>query len=344
MTCSFVAHQSTHFSPVSSTNSACIPLEYQGTSPRYSGRLPYSQKSMVDCRMIRLTFGIASSPYLASQVLRQLALDYKVTHPRVAEIIRTTFYGDDCLTGEDTLQEATTLRVELNSLLNKACMTLRKWRSNSTNLLQTITEELKEKSILDVSLSPTDQGKALGLRWDTGKDELAIFIPPIQAYLTTTKQAVCSLITRTVDVLGWYSPVLMPAKLLLQELWTLKLAWDDTLPNDIQSRWRNRTSELPLLAEHSVQRHMRSFTTKVVHRALHSFSDASSKAYGGVVCLRVILEDTILLTFLVIAKSQVAPIKTKTIPHLELCGAFLLTNLLYQVSLDLNIPLDSIYV
>ena len=89
---------------------------------------------------------------------------------------------------------------------------------------------------------------------------------------------------------------------------------------------------------------MRSSTTKVVHRALHGFSDASSKTYGGVVYLRVILDDTMVLTFLVAAKSRVAPIKTQTIPRLDFCGAFLLTNLLYQVSLDLNIPLDSIYV
>ena len=184
----------------------------------------HSVGDLVDCRMIRLMFGIASSPYLASQVLCQLTLDYKDTHPRAAEIIRTTFCVDDCLTGAVTLQEATTLRVELNSLLDKACMTLQKWRSNSTNLLQTIPEELKGKSILDVSLSPVDQEKALGLRWDTGKDVLAIFIPPIQACPTATKRAVCSLITRTFDVLGWYSPALMPAKLLLQELWTLKLA------------------------------------------------------------------------------------------------------------------------
>ena len=172
---------------------------------------------------------------------------------------------------------------------------------------------------------------------------LAISIPPIQACPTATRRAVCSLIACTFDVMGWYSPALMPAKLLLQELWTLKLAWDNPLPDDLQSRWRNWASELPLLAEHSVQRHMGSSTTKVVHRALHGFSDASSKAYGGVVYLRVILEDTTVLTFLVAAKSRVAPIKTQTIPCLELCGAFLLPNLLYQVSLDLNMPLDSIY-
>ena len=46
-----------------------------------------------------------------------------------------------------------------------------------------------------------------------------------------------------------------------------------------------------------------------------------------------------ILTFLAAAKSCVAPIKKQNIPCLELCRALLLTSLLYEVPLDLNIPL-----
>ena len=66
------------------------------------------------------------------------------------------------------------------------------------------------------------------------------------------------------------------------------------------------------------------------------FLDASTKMYGVVMYFSVILEDTTVLTFLVAAECRVAPIKTQTISHIEFCKAFLQTNLLYQVSLDLN--------
>ena len=114
--------------------------------------------------MTRLTSGISSSPYLASQVLRQLASDYEESYPRAAEVVRSAFYVDDCLTGAETVEEAVELRQELNQLLSKACMTLRKWRSNSSAMLDTIPSSLRETSSLSIALTPTQCGKALGLR------------------------------------------------------------------------------------------------------------------------------------------------------------------------------------
>ena len=71
------------------------------------------------------------SPYLATQVLRQLASDYRQEFPIAAQIIENSFYVDDCLTGANTLEEALTVRENLNLVMKKGMMTLRKWRSSS---------------------------------------------------------------------------------------------------------------------------------------------------------------------------------------------------------------------
>ena len=81
--------------------------------------------------MKRLTFGVTCSPYLATQVIRQLASDYRQEFPIAAQIIENSFYVDDYLTGANTLEEALTVRENLNLVMKKGMMTLRKWRSSS---------------------------------------------------------------------------------------------------------------------------------------------------------------------------------------------------------------------
>ena len=80
-----------------------------------------------DWRMTRVTFGVTSSPFLATQVLRQVAIDHQQEFPEAAALITSSFYVDDCLTGAANLQEAVKLREDINQLLGKAQMTLRKW-------------------------------------------------------------------------------------------------------------------------------------------------------------------------------------------------------------------------
>ncbi len=298
---------------------------------------------IVDFRMNRLTFGVTTSPYLATQVLRQLAQDHREEYPNASAIVPTNFYVDDCLVGADTLPEAIGLRNELNALFSRAGMNLRKWRSNSMDLLQTIPDSLKEQGSLDICLSPAEHGKALGLRWNSVDDTLSVSVSTLPLDSLATKRSVCSAIARTFDVMGWYTPAILPAKLLLQELWNYQLAWDDPLPDDLQHRWRCWAADLDRLNQHTIPHYTGCSTEKIRHRSLHGFSDASSKAYGCVIYLRIVLENTKTLTFLITAKSKVAPLKVQTIPRLELCGALLLSNLLSRISVDLEIPEDSVY-
>ena len=73
---------------------------------------------------------------------------------------------------------------------------------------------------------------------------------------------------------------------------------------------------------------------------MHDFSDASEAAYTGVVYLHMIDTVGLIHVALVTSKTKVAPSKL-SIPHLELCGAHLLADLL-NVKVLLHIPLDNI--
>ena len=107
-------------------------------------------------------------------------------------------------------------------------MTLRKWRSSSVQLLESIPEELREKSNLHIIPAPGDCGKALGIHWDTDKDFFHVTTPEFKTNQPSPKRYVSSIIAKIFDMLGWYSPAALPAKLLLQELWKMKVSWDDS--------------------------------------------------------------------------------------------------------------------
>ena len=120
-------------------------------------------------------------------------------------------------------------------------------------------------------------------------------------------------------------------KILLQQLWELKIDWDDPLPPTIHDAWLQWISELKLLSDKHIPRCYFTKEAHILAVELHGFCDASEPAYAGVVYLRVIDSDGGVQLSLVTSKTKVAPIKRLTVPHLELCGAHLLARLLHHV-------------
>ncbi len=115
-----------------------------------------------DCRMKRVTFGVTSSPFLASQVIKTLFDLVVPSHPVAASVMSKDFYGDDLISGAATDEEARTLRIQTCDALLSAGMTLRKWRTNSRELRDSIPQDLQETTPLVVS-SPDCNPKTLGI-------------------------------------------------------------------------------------------------------------------------------------------------------------------------------------
>lgn len=258
-------------------------------------------------------------------------------------MVEQQFYVDDCITGAATLEEAQALREDLNALLNKGRMTLCKWRSSSTDLLDSIPDTLRETTDLTINVSPGLCNKTLGIHWNTSDDSLHVSTPEIRPDELATKRKVASTVAQTFDVMGWFSPATLPAKVLLQEAWSAKLDWDDPLPDSLQTKWHCWLVELPSITDHPVPRHFGLPDRKILNRQLHGFADASTLAYGGVVYIRTFHSDTSVTVDLISSKARVAPLKTMTIPRLELCRALLLSQILDAVATDLSIPKCSMF-
>ena len=146
------------------------------------------------------------------------------------------------------MEEASHIREELNQLLLRACMTLRKWRSNSQELIHSIPEELREKETVQTISVPGDCQKALGVHWNTDLDNLYVATPPLTHITGPTKRLIASGVAKTFDLMGWFSPSVIVLKVLLQKL----NDWDDPVPATALRNWQDK---LTYITNHPVPRY-----------------------------------------------------------------------------------------
>ncbi|XP_046671229.1 uncharacterized protein LOC124361230 [Homalodisca vitripennis] len=92
-------------------------------------------------RLKTVTYGTAAAPFLAIRTLHQLATDERSTYPIASSIALSDFYVDDLMTGAKTLEDAKVIQTQMSQMLNSGGFNLRKWNSNSKELLETIPDK-----------------------------------------------------------------------------------------------------------------------------------------------------------------------------------------------------------
>ncbi|XP_075990231.1 uncharacterized protein LOC142985871 [Anticarsia gemmatalis] len=301
-----------------------------------------TSEEIKDYRLLTVTFGTASAPYLAVRTLMQLADDEGDKYPEAARILRKDFYVDDVMSGADSLEQAVSVSQNLKRLLQLGGFELKKWLSNSSEFMKTIhISERSSKAHLDFKVDGTV--KALGILWNLSNDafEYNLNLPVIGNVIT--KRSILSDIQRLFDPLGWIAPCLVMAKILIQRLWLEKVDWDEALNSTLTEKWFTIRSDLENVNDISINRWMGTLGSNKDCVEIHGFSDASMQAYGAVVYCRITHPDNPIKTSIIAARTKVAPLKTISLPRLELCGALLLSRLLKQIGLAMRIPASQIY-
>ena len=97
-----------------------------------------------------------------------------------------------------------------------------------------------------VDMHSANYPKALGVAWDSKADTMSTHVQLPSAFVST-KRGIISDVARTVDVLGWLSPVILSMKILFQQLWELQLGWDEEVPGNLRQKHEKWREELPLL-------------------------------------------------------------------------------------------------
>ncbi|XP_017796726.1 PREDICTED: uncharacterized protein LOC108577994 [Habropoda laboriosa] len=286
-----------------------------------------------------VTFGLSAAPYLAIRSLTQLARDEAHRFPLASEILQRDFYVDDALTGTATKKEALALREDITQLLKSARLNVRQWASNDRDLLQGLSEfDVNRK----LHLGESSTLKTLGIVWNSATDFIHYAVKTTTSTPQITKRHISSEIARIYNPLGLLGPVIIIAKLLLQQIWILKADWDESLPMDIHTQWTQYYTQLPLLNNATFNR--KTIINAASKIQLHGFYDASEKAYGACVYLRSIDACSNVQVNLLLSKSKVAPLRKHSLPRLELCGALLLVTLITIVRTALHIDISNIFL
>ncbi|KAI5732210.1 hypothetical protein M8J77_023385 [Diaphorina citri] len=286
-----------------------------------------------------ISFGLACAPYIAQKVLQKLAIDEGARFPRAALAVQNSVYIDDFVTGSYSIDEAISFQQELTDLLASGGFSLRKWASSEPSVLKNLQVDHLEKPH---KLGNSESIKVLGLQWDPVSDSFFYVVSP-ELKDSITKRDVLSQIARIYDIQGFLSPITVWLKVFMQKLWLLGSSWDGELPPDLDREWKLFVQELPLLNEVRIPRYLHTY--QCVSVDLVGFCDASAAAMAAVVYLRVSLLGGEVHSYLIRARTKVAPIKTLTIPKLELSAALLLANLLKSLDpLIQNLKISQTYL
>ncbi|XP_049870313.1 uncharacterized protein LOC126369792 [Pectinophora gossypiella] len=296
-----------------------------------------TSNNLLHLRFCRVPFGVISSPFLLNATLRfHLIKSDSTINKQIAEDI----YVDNVVSGSCTTEQALTLYKTVKDTFKDLSMNLCQWNSNSKEFVDQIPIDDRDHN---------EVIKILGIEWNTSTDELRLKPNYGSATNINTKRGVLKVTAAIYDPCGFIAPIILPAKLLLQELWKQKLHWDETLPEKISKKWKTIQTTFNCINDIHIPRPLIDTVAnknddKMVYE-LHCFADASMQAYAAVVYLRVYSNSKRKAdTTFVMGKSRVAPIKDQKelqIPRLELLGAVIGNRLIQYVAKFLRLHIEN---
>jgi len=100
-----------------------------------------------------------------------------------------------------------------------------------------------------------------------------------------TKRFIVGRVAEVFDPLGLASPFIVRAKILIQDLWTMGLGWDEPITHEISIRAKEWFLKFEVLKEIKVPSSLRDRKVEK-SSSVHTFIDTPNDAYGAVSYLR----------------------------------------------------------
>nr|XP_041630860.1 uncharacterized protein LOC121502108 [Drosophila kikkawai] len=270
-----------------------------------------------------MTFRAACSPSTAHYVKTLNALKFRDSDPRAVKAIIDHHYVDDYVDSFATESEAIEVSTRVKEIHAEAGFEL-----------------------CQFFIQLTHRGSGVGTTWTSQERRMGFNVKyhrvpesVLSGDRVPTKREYSSLLMSTFDPLGFLCCLMITAKLLLREIWRQKIQWDEPLPEEIGRSFAAWRRQMDAVGQFRCPRHY--FGRGAVRTIkLHVFVDASQSAFAAVAYWRVMYEDGNVLASFVCAKTKCAPMRTMSIPRLELQAAVLGTRLINTVKEEHSVDIS----
>ena len=275
-----------------------------------------------------LIFGAADSPFQAIKAIKTLVAD-RLKEPnltdldrKVCEVLDQNTYVDDLIITSNSCDEAYQLYQGVTELLARANFQVKKWASNSTELLKRMDPDSLAPTEVDLHSSEDNVISAdtstLGVQWEPRTDRIHYSrCKNIAKENENTMTSVASLLAKPFDPLGLLSPFILQARFIMKECHVERLKWQDALPDNLRDEWLKWVQQLKNLDQVQFPRHvpLDESSTIVI------FCDTSENGYGAVAYCRTQIDPKNWESQVLCARARVAPSKRLlTIPKKELAA------------------------
>ena len=163
--------------------------------------------------------------------------------------------------------------------------------------------------------------RVLGVLWDTTTDCFKFGLNLRKRQFT--RRGLLLELSSVFDFLGFVKPLILTARLLFQDLCRRKYGWDDALLEEdvwIQRQWLDNLNNLSTIAVRSCILPPDVDLATLSNCERHHFADESSVEYSTVT-YSIVAENGATFCSFMMGKSHLAPLKSISIPRLELVAA-----------------------
>ena len=218
---------------------------------------------------LRLNFGDKPAHAIATNAISNRAKLSQAEFPEAAKEFQDHVYVGGIGGSRETTAKAKQLTNDIDTIPKKGRLQIKAWHSNETEI-----DESKGERNTDL----------LGLRWYKQTDKFTLKKNELGQLGFLTKRRCLGLIGQLWGPIGLMLPVAIKFRVDLQELWSSGYDWDEILPGNIQSQWKEIVKTMDYLLAFEFDRKLKPSHAIGVPQ-VHGFCDGGKKACRAVLLL-----------------------------------------------------------